>query len=115
MILTIVVQKTVIKILVLLLFFVLAGFLSQVHAGSESAGSGQFNGPPRIFIVLPTSGPGFVPVGIGGTNFDNDNAPFFGSLSSGFTIIPPSAEGTPGNVIVEYFGQRSNPFPFSKN
>lgn len=98
------------------------------------ANGSEYNGPPKIFIILPTSGPAFMPVGIGGMNFDVGTIPFFnntpsialfnfgtrnlpliGSISVGFTIVPPAAPTGPGNVVVEYLGQRSNPFPFTKN
>lgn len=94
----------------------------------------QCNGPPRIFILLPTSGPSFMPLGIGGMNFDQGAIPYFnnvpsialynfntqnlpliGSISVGVTIVPPAAPRAAGDVRVEYFGQMSNPFPFTKN
>lgn len=101
---------------------------------STSTGGVQFNGPPRIFILLPSSGPGFMPVGIGGTNFDRGtvpyinsvpslaifnfsvrNIPLLGSISVGFTIVPPAAPSGSGDVMVEYNGQQSNRFPFTVN
>jgi len=101
---------------------------------STSTGGVQFNGPPRIFILLPSSGPGFMPVGIGGTNFDRGtvpyinsvpslaifnfsvrNIPLLGSISVGFTIVPPAAPAGSGDVMVEYNGQQSNRFPFTVN
>ncbi|MGH9870336.1 MAG: RHS repeat-associated core domain-containing protein [Candidatus Polarisedimenticolia bacterium] len=113
----------------------------QGIAGGTGSGTGTgtgtgttFNGPPRIFILLPSSGPSFMPVGTGGTNFGAGtipyinsvpsvslfnfsvrNLPLIGSISVGFTIVPPAAYSGPGDVRVEYFGQMSNPFPFTKN
>lgn len=95
----------------------------------------QCNGPPRIFILLPSSGgPSFMPVGVVGANFDNGAVPFFtghpsislynlntqnlpliGPVSVGVTLVPPAAPSGAGDITVEYLGQRSNPFPFSKN
>jgi hypothetical protein len=94
----------------------------------------QPGNPPRIFILLPSSGGAFMPVGIGGTNFDRGTVPFFsevpslalfeisernipllGSISVGFTIVPPAAPAGPGDVVIEYNGQRSNLFPFAVN
>jgi hypothetical protein len=100
---------------------------------TRADGSPYF-GPPRIFVVLPTSMSGFLPVVIAGSNFDSGAVPFFngvpsitlfnwstqnipliGSIGIGVTIVPPSAPLGAGNVQVEYFGQKSNPFPFTIN
>lgn len=89
-------------------------------------------GAPTIFVVLPMSGPAFMPIGIGGTNFAQgtipyvngtpsialfnwscQNLPLIGSIAIGFTIVPPAAPRGPGDIVVEYLGQRSAPFPFS--
>jgi hypothetical protein len=104
--------------------------------GGTGTGTGgtQFNGPPRIFILLPTSGPSFMPLGIGGTNFDTGTIPYvnnmpslslfnfstrqlplIGSISVGFTIVPPQAPSGAGFVQLNYFGALSNTFPFTKN
>jgi hypothetical protein len=48
-------------------------------------------------------------------NWSTQNIPLIGSISIGFTIVPPAAPSGPGDVRVEYFGQRSNAFPFTKN
>jgi hypothetical protein len=107
---------------------------SAGQGGCTSSGGCTFNGPPRIFILLPSSGPSFMPLGIGGTNFDRGtvpyvnsipsislfnfstrNLPLIGSISVGFTIVPPAAPSGPGDVMVEYNGQQSNRFPFTKN
>ena len=95
-----------------------------------------FDGPPRIFIVLPTSGSPLTPVLIGGSGFAAGAVPFFGtppgSLTPGVTLLTVSLQnfpllgtvsatvtfvppGTPlesSAVQLEYLGQRSNPFPF---
>ncbi len=103
----------------------------STNPGGGGGGSG-FSGPPRIFIVLPSSGPAFMPVGIGGSNFDvgtipyfnsvpsislfnwsTQNLPLIGSVSIGFTIVPLAAPPGNGFVQVQYFGQLSNPFPFT--
>jgi hypothetical protein len=102
--------------------------------GSTGTGGTVFSGPPRIFILLPTSGPSFMPLGIGGANFDTgsipyvngmpsialfnfsiQNIPLIGSVAVGFTIVPPGAPSGPGDVHVVYQGQTSNPFPFTVN
>jgi hypothetical protein len=107
---------------------------SAGQGGCTSSGGCTFSGPPRIFILLPSSGPAFMPLGIGGTNFDRGtipyvnsvpsislfnfstrNLPLIGSISVGFTIVPPAARSGTGDVMIEYNGQRSNPFPFTKN
>jgi hypothetical protein len=118
----------------------LSSYVMETYAAASQGGTGtgtggtQFNGPPRIFILLPSSGPGFMPVGIGGTNFDRGtvpyinsvpsvaifnfstrNIPLLGSISVGFTIVPPASKPGPGDVMVEYNGQQSNRFPFTKN
>jgi len=99
---------------------------------SFSSAPGAGGGPPRIFLVLPSSGPAFMPLGIGGTNFDagaipyvngvpsvllsnisTQSLPLIGSVSLAFTIVPPAAPPGPGDVVVEYLAQRSNPFPFT--
>jgi hypothetical protein len=109
-------------------------YKAQTGGCSTGAGGCQFSGPPRIFILLPSSGPSFMPLVVGGSNFDvgtipyvnstpsvsifnfsTRNIPLLGSISVGFTIVPPAAPSGPGDVHVEYFGQRSNPFPFTKN
>ena len=72
-------------------------------------------------------------MGIGGTNFDTGSIPYInaipsislfnfstrtlpliGAISVGFTIVPPAAPSGQGDVVIDYFGQRSNPFPFRK-
>jgi hypothetical protein len=92
----------------------------------------RFSGPPRIFLVLPSSGLPGMPIGIGGTNFDvgtipyvNDvpsvslsnfrysNLPLIGPIAVGFTIIPPAAPFGNGVLTVEYLCKGSNPFPFT--
>ncbi|MBM3926608.1 MAG: hypothetical protein FJ320_11645 [SAR202 cluster bacterium] len=102
--------------------------------GSMGTGGSNFSGPPRIFTVLPTSAPAFMPIAIGGSNFDvgaipyvngvpsislfnlsTQNLPLIGSISVGFTIVPRAAPGGTGDVVIEYCAQRSNPFPFTKN
>jgi hypothetical protein len=105
-------------------------------AGTPGAGPGGtvFSGPPRIFILLPSSGPSFMPVLIAGSNFgpgaiphvngvpsialfswSQQIIPLIGSIGVGFTTVPPAAPAGPGEIQVEYCGQRSNPFPFTKN
>lgn len=98
------------------------------------SGGNPYLGPPRIFVVLPTSSPAFMPVVIGGSgfadasvqftnnvpsvqlfDFSTQNIPLIGSISVGVTIIPPAAPQGAGSVKVEYLGQQSNPFPFSVN
>ncbi len=97
-------------------------------------GGGGTSGPPRIFITLPMSGPAFMPLGVGGTNFNTgmvpyvngipsiaiftfsiQNIPLLGSVAVGMTIVPPAAPMGPGDVVLDYLGQRSNPFPFTVN
>ena len=72
-----------------------------------TGGTGGASGPPRIFILLPTSGATLMPLGIGGSNFDLGTIPYVN--------VPPAAAPGPGNVRVEYFSQQSNPFPFTTN
>jgi len=98
--------------------------------GTGNNGGNQFSGPPRIFIVLPSSGGMFMPVGIGGTNFDSGTIPFIngmpsialfnwsltsipliGSVSIGFTIVPPGAPSGAGYVQVTYYGQVATSSP----
>ncbi|HEV2193383.1 MAG TPA: hypothetical protein VGR54_07195 [Nitrosopumilaceae archaeon] len=98
------------------------------------ADGSAFSGPPRIFVVLPTSGPLFFPLGIGGTNFDQSAIPYFGtipggqlfnfglnnlpligSIEVGFTIVPPGAPSGAGDIHLIYFGQKSNTFSFTVN
>lgn len=100
----------------------------------ETGGGTSSGGPPRIFIILPTSAPAFMPVAIGGTNFAQGtipyinavpsialfnisfrNIPLIGSIAVGFTIVPPEASPESFTVQIEYLGQLSNPFPFTKN
>lgn len=115
--------------------FVVTNSTGTSTSTSTSTSTGpQYSGPPRIFILLPMSGPGFMPLGIGGTNFDRGtvpyvnsvpsvaifnfsirNIPLLGSISVGFTIVPPAAPQGPGDVMVEYNGQQSNRFPFTVN
>ncbi len=102
--------------------------------GGGTGGGGQFSGAPRIFVVLPTAAPAFIPIAIGGSNFaaptvpyvngmpsialfnwSTQNLPLIGSISVGVTIVPPAAIRGAGDVKVEYFGQMSNPFPFTVN
>ncbi|MGI0004562.1 MAG: hypothetical protein ACREAX_04610 [Candidatus Nitrosotenuis sp.] len=109
-------------------------YLTVINIERTRADGSSFSGPPRIFVVLPTSSPAFTPVVVAGTGFDNGAIPFFGSIpsvpifntsiqnipligsiSTGVTIVPPAAPAGAGNVRVEYFGQMSNPFPFTKN
>ncbi|MBI4173468.1 MAG: hypothetical protein HY519_01995 [Candidatus Aenigmarchaeota archaeon] len=103
--------------------------IARSHADGSAC-----SGPPRIFILLPTSGPAYMPIGIGGTNFgagavpyvngatssalfnfNTQNLPLIGSLSVGVTLVPPAAPGNGSGVQVEYFSQRSNRFPFTVN
>jgi hypothetical protein len=89
------------------------------------------NSAPRILIVLPNAGPAFLPIVIGGTNFSagavpyfnstpslplfnfsTQNIPLIGSVSSGFTLVPPAISATSSDLTIEYCGQRSNSFPF---
>jgi hypothetical protein len=90
--------------------------------------------PPRLLHAGPSSGPAFIPIAIGGSNFAEgtvphvsgtpsisifnwqiQNIPLIGSISVGFTIVPPAAPSGAGDVTVEYLGQRSNAFPFTVN
>ncbi len=48
-------------------------------------------------------------------DFSVQNIPLIGSVSVGFTIVPPAAPSGSPAVTVQYSGQRSNPFPFTKN
>lgn len=48
-------------------------------------------------------------------NFGARNIPLLGSISVGFTIVPPAAPPGPGDVMIEYNGQQSNRFPFTVN
>ncbi|GIW70697.1 MAG: hypothetical protein KatS3mg102_0239 [Planctomycetota bacterium] len=106
--------------------------------GSGGGGTGTGT-PPRIWILLPSRAPAFVPVGIGGAHFSNPSTPWFipvgsgngvasvtlfnwsvqnipliGSVSVGFTIVPPALPVGFATVEVEYLGMRSNAFPFEK-
>ena len=101
-------------------------------AAPGGGGTGGTQQAPRIFILLPSSGPAFTPIGIVGANFDRgttpyingtpsimlftwsvQNIPLIGSLSVGFTIVPPDAPRGTGDVVIEYRGRRSNAFPFT--
>ncbi len=88
--------------------------------------------PSRMFLMLPSSGPSFMPLGIGGTGFDNGSVPYFGttpsvslfnfalqnipligSIAVGFTIVPPAAPSGTGEVTVETGSQTSNGVAFN--
>lgn len=89
---------------------------------------------PRIFLLLPGTAPAGAPIAIVGTAFDRNaipyinsvpsvplfnfsqrNIPLLGSISVGFTIVPPKSPSGAGDVMVEYNGQQSNRFPFTKS
>lgn len=120
--------------------YILSAYQSASDTDNSSGGGCTrpeecvFTEPPRIIMVFPQGGPGFMPLGIGGSNFASptipyvngtpsialfswsiQNLPLIGSISVGFTIVPPAAPKGAGDVKVEYLSQRSNPFPFSKN
>jgi hypothetical protein len=86
---------------------------------------------PSILIALPNAGPAFLPIAISGVNFGSGAVPYFnstpslslfnfstqnipliGSVSVGFTLVPPAISATSSDLTIEYCGQRSNPFPF---
>lgn len=48
-------------------------------------------------------------------NLSSRNIPLLGSISVGFSIVPPAAKPGDGDVMVEYNGQQSNRFPFTVN
>lgn len=81
-----------ITIFVTALLILLTGSLNQASA----------SGPPRIFIVLPTDGPPFTPIGISKTSWANIT---FGGDSP---FVDLAGDNNPA-------GQRSNPFPFTIN
>lgn len=106
--------------------------VAEVERNAEPGAGEDPTAPPRIYAVLPTSAPSFMPIAIGGTNFgqgaipfinntpsislfgfSTQNLPLIGSISVGVTIVPPSPPPGGGAVQVEWFGQRSNPFPFT--
>ena len=112
----------------------------EIACGRQGAGAGtggtRFSGPPRILVLLPSSGPSFTPLAAVGTGFDPSRGtiphingipslslfdisvrplPLVGSVSVGMTIVPPQAPAGAGDVTIEHMGQRSNPFPFTKN
>lgn len=89
------------------------------------------NVAPNILVALPSSGPAFLPIAIGGTNFgagavpyfnstpslsifnfSTQNIPLIGSVSVGFTLVPPAISATSSDLTIEYCGQQSNSFPF---
>lgn len=74
-----------------------------------------FSGPPRIFIDLPAIPTLEATPSVALFNWGTQNLPLIGSISVGVTLVPPAAPAGPGDVSVEYFGQLSNPFPFTKN
>jgi len=86
---------------------------------------------PRVLIALPNAGPAFLPIAIGGANFGDGAIPYFnstpslsifnfstqnipliGSVSVGFTLVPPAISATSSDLTIEYCGQQSNSFPF---
>jgi hypothetical protein len=69
--------------------------------GSGDTGGTGASGPPRIFIVLPSSGPSFMPVGIGGTNFGPNSIPYINSAPS-ISIFNASIQNIPllGSISV---------------
>ena len=110
-----------------------AGVATNTRDAAAPVG-GTGTAAPRIFLLLPSSGPAFMPLGISGTDFDVGaipyvngvpsislfnwsvvNVPLIGSIGVGFTIVPPAAPSGSGDVVVEYQNQRSNPFPFTVN
>jgi hypothetical protein len=91
-------------------------------------------GAPRILVVVPSSAAPGTPIAVGGLRFDDgavpfvnsspslsvyghqmQNIPLIGSISVGFTVVPPAAPAGPGDVRVEYCGQMSNRYPFTVN
>lgn len=103
-------------------------------AGNSNGNGGTFNGPPRLWIVLPATAPAFIPVGLGGQNFDAGTVPYFastitgpplfnwglrnipliGSVSIGFTLVPSNLPVGTTTVEVDYLGVRSNQMSFEK-
>jgi len=97
---------------------------------ATGSGGGGTKGPPRIFILLPSSGSVAMPVAITGMNFDRNaivwfgttpsitivsfntpNLPLIGQVSEIVTLVPFGAQSGP-LVIEDQGGRRSNGFPF---
>jgi len=79
----------------------------------QSGGARFYDGVPDGFgDDLPTP----FPDGVNHVHDRNGNRTAGGTLqmSDGLNRLPPPSAG-PGDVRVEYFGRRSNPFPFTKN
>jgi hypothetical protein len=112
-----------------------AGVPFTVLPGAVSTGTTTgtvLPGAPQIYLVLPSSGAAFMPVGIGGKGFDSGTLPYvngspsvalfnfttgqiplIGPISIGFTIVPPGAPKGPGTVQVQYNGLMSAGYPFT--
>jgi hypothetical protein len=108
-----------------------------VTMGGPGSGGGGGAGAPRIFLVLPSSGPSLMPIGIGGSNFGTgaipwfrgaagslvpgapilsvslQNFPLLGSISSTVIFVPAGTALGSSAVQIEYLGNMSNPFPLS--
>ncbi|MFC1706139.1 kelch repeat-containing protein [Planctomycetota bacterium] len=112
-------------------------FTVQTTGGSTNPGgttTNPFGAPPHILIAFPSSGPAFMPVLIGGSNFADPsiptingvpsislfnfavrNIPLLGSISVGSTIVPMAAPMGPGHLQIEHLGLKSNLYPFTVN
>lgn len=72
----------------------------------------------KIALCMRASGRGTVPYinsvpSLAMFNFSVRNIPLLGSISVGFTIVPPAAPSGSGDIMIEYNGQQSNRFPFT--
>jgi hypothetical protein len=89
---------------------------------------------PKLLLAFPGEASAGEQIALVGSNFDRGtipyinsvpslamfnlssrNIPLLGSISVGFTIVPPAAKPGSGDVMVEYNGQQSNRFPFTVN
>ena len=96
--------------------------------------NGDPDRPVSILGRNPDHGTSFRPVAVAGSGFDAGAIPYFGampsidlfefrphdtplmgSVSVGFTTVPLLAPLATSDVTFEHLGQRSNPFPFTKN
>jgi hypothetical protein len=117
-----------------------AGFESKAAAerafdavvDATARGASQFNGPPHILFAIPSSGGSFMPIVITGSRFENptipyingvpsmslfnfgiNNIPLIGSFTIGSTIVPGAAPRVTSSHRFDYYGQRSNLYPFT--
>jgi hypothetical protein len=114
-------------------------YFNVLQPSATGTGVSPFSGPPNILVILPNPTVSIPilgsPVLVGGSNFDQAAIPYFGtipsvqltnfglknipligSISAGFTVVPPSiSSGTTTNVTLQEYGLVSNIFPLQVN